>query len=84
MIYIDNVDTSTIRIGDEPAGAGVSKAYPNVYLARKDEKELIWLWHNHNDESILNNRTVDLITYNGTVYGTAEEFVAAYNANVTL
>ena len=78
MLHIENIDEYSVRFGDGYGGGTYTKVFHKNLEARKDEEDLIWIWHKENNECILNAKSVDEITLNGTVYGTAEAFVVAF------
>lgn len=80
MLHIENIDEHSIKFGNGYGGGTHYKVLSKTMVARKDEKDLIWIWHTQNNEALLNAASVDEITLDGTVYATAELFVVAFNA----
>jgi parallel beta-helix repeat protein len=75
MLYIDFIGSNTIRLSNEPEGAGRAKFLKNNIRARQDSLELIWISNTDNESSVLNCYPVAGIALNGHVYGSASLFV---------
>ena len=79
MLYIENIDGNSVRFGNGYGGGEFNKVYPKTMEARKDEIDRIWIWHTENNEAMMNVGQVSESSINGVTYGTAEEFVVAFN-----
>jgi hypothetical protein len=79
MLYIDFIGSNTIRLSNEPEGAGRAKFLKNNIRARQDSLELIWISNTDNESSVLNCYPVAGIALNGHVYGSASLFVGVFN-----
>ena len=79
MLYIDFIGSNTVRLSNEPEGAGRVKFMKNNIRARQDSLELIWISNTDNESSVLNCYPFTGIALNGHVYGSASLFVGAFN-----
>lgn len=78
MLYINKIDSNTIRFADAADGSGVKKLLPITLRARSDEKERVWITNPDYDEDLLVAKDPSEITLEGVVYN-ASTFVTQFN-----
>ena len=83
MLYIENIDAYSIRFRSVTTAGTFSQVLPKSLEARKDTSDRVWISHTERKENIINNELPANVSLNGIVYGTAEEFVTAFNDNIS-
>lgn len=80
MVYLENIDDYNLKISQ---GGPVSQIRPKITLeARKDETGRAWIENVYSKEAIIISKPVDEVSYDGTVYGSADDLVDALNESL--
>lgn len=82
MLYIDQIDDTTVRFSDEPDGAGNVRMVAIPVESRKEVDGRIWMRQQSNIENVIANYNVEDIVFDGGVYASAESLVVAMNAQI--
>lgn len=91
MLYIEDIDDNTFKMYGDVVSQEGERILPKLGVTAKAKEPAynettgrIGIWDGEKDIWLLAYKTVEEIDLDGTVYTTAEDFVAAFNIMVAI